>query len=324
MSTNNNLIPIPNGWYIDREGQTLDTQVLYQGLASMPSIRLDATDPKGNNPSREVNAITIIVKAGDHIKFSASMITSASGLGDNSPMSGARIGIDYYEGSNRITGLQSSYVPWNNPSWIDRTIDLIVPASVPSDGSNFPVGEQHVPEAIICWLQAWSSTYGSTDTGKAWFANTQGYLNPTSSGGSSGDTKVETYNGYDIYNHIDTNLIITYYATDGVSTSASFDNLSDTTAWINTQNPTTAKQGCFIATAAGMTPTELTQLRAIRDLVKRFPDGKALVDFYYNTAFAYVPLVESNPDLKKDIHEALELILKAVNNNPLLKKTLNL
>ena len=89
-------------------------------------------------------------------------------------------------------------------------------------------------------------------------------------------------------------------------------------------NPTPTQTGCFIATAAGMTPTELTTLRAIRDLVKQFPDGKALVDFYYANAFQYVPLVEGNPELKQDIHNALELIIKAVSDNPIIRKVLKI
>ena len=80
--------------------------------------------------------------------------------------------------------------------------------------------------------------------------------------------------------------------------------------------PPTTSTGCFIATVAGMTPDELTQLRAVRDFVKNLPSGAALVDFYYANAPKYVALVNANPQLKKDIHDAIELILAVVKALP--------
>lgn len=89
-----------------------------------------------------------------------------------------------------------------------------------------------------------------------------------------------------------------------------------------TVTPPPSPSGCFIASAAGMTPKELTQLRLIRDFVSQFPAGKKLVDFYYKKAAAYVPLVKSNLPLQNDIHDALEVILEALNSDPMIKRFL--
>ena len=182
-----NLVPIPSGWWIDRDGQTLDTSVTYNG---MPSIRLDKTATTSNNLNRECDSITISVKPGNHIVFKCWMKTTASGLGDTNPYSGARIGIDFYD-NMRISALQSPtypntaegerqmYVNWGTSEWTLRTIDFILPSTMAADGYlGHPIGGSYTPTCIILWMQVWSSTYGATDSGKAWFANPQLYIYP--------------------------------------------------------------------------------------------------------------------------------------------------
>ena len=179
-----NLVPIPTGWWIDRNGQTLDYSVTYNG---MPSIRLDKTT-SGNNPGRECNSITVSVHPGDRLVFSCWMKTTASGYGDTNPYAGARIGMDFYD-NQRIAALQSptwpntdqgvlaNYVKWGTNGWVQRTIEITIPTSMPADGYlGHPAGGSYTPTNIILWMQVWSSTYGTTDTGKAWFANPTLYI----------------------------------------------------------------------------------------------------------------------------------------------------
>lgn len=187
-----NLAPFPSRWWIDRAGQVIDNSVTYNG---QPTLRLDRPPSGSNNPDRECNSYTISVKPGDRIVFSVCMRTSASGLGDTNPYSGARIGIDFYA-AQRITALHSdgqhgfypnensqaiadNYVRWGTSTWTVRTIDFVIPQSMMADGLfGYPQGTMVTPTSIILWVQVWSSSYGANDPGQAWFANFEAYKNP--------------------------------------------------------------------------------------------------------------------------------------------------
>ena len=200
-TTANNLATMPTKWWVDREGQKIDNTVTYNGKSS---IRLDPTSSWGNNPARECVGPWIAIKPGDHVVYTCWIKITASGKGDTSLFSGARLGIDFYDSTNRITGLMSStwegvtyngianwpssaageaanYVHWGTQGWVQRRIDFIVPWSMPGDGGSIG-GSSHgygtyVPCGMLPTIQVWG-TYGSTDPGQAWFADAQIYVNP--------------------------------------------------------------------------------------------------------------------------------------------------
>jgi len=201
-----NFAVIPDDWRI---GETwcaptfLDYSVLHNGH---PSIRME----KGSDPSkpREILAADktqsdwcIRVKPGDHIVFKVWMKTSASTIGDNSPYSGVRCGIDFYapagdgtEGTY-ITGTATpygetwtpsggfpvnqklNYVNWGS-DWQQRTMDFIVQNQYYTDPFTSNPGQLMTPDRIIPWIQVWSDTYGNADNGIAWFADAELYINP--------------------------------------------------------------------------------------------------------------------------------------------------
>ena len=197
MPIANNLAPIPNGWTTADTGMewgiggvanvVLDTNVLYNGN---PTIRID---PPGNtgNAARECDGPYISIAPGDQIVFSCWIKTTASSLGDTNPNSGGRIGIDFYSAAGRITGTDApdgsvwtptggwpngqTYVNWNTNTWTQVTISFTVPSTYPADGTtgSYSAGQLVIPTAIIPWMQVWSSTYGASDQGQAWFANSQ-------------------------------------------------------------------------------------------------------------------------------------------------------
>jgi hypothetical protein len=174
----------------------LDTQVLFEGN---PSVR---QDPVGttDNTAREVNGPYLYIQPGDHIVFSCWIKTSASSYGDTNLNSGGRIGIDYYGTSGRIGATQSpdgrpswtppgnwasntylNYVHWGTNTWTKITMDFVVPEQFYADpwcSSSYTQGQLVKPTAIIPWFQVWSSSYGASDNGSAWFANAELYINP--------------------------------------------------------------------------------------------------------------------------------------------------
>ena len=202
---NTNYAVLPDDWDLTYgEGAQiiyLDTSVY---RSSPSSIRLERhVEGVDINAAREVDTEGINISPSDHLVFSGWMKTTASGWGD-SGFCGARIGIDFwgtYNGStNRITALSSDgahgiypneqasailahYVPWNS-DWTYREIDYTVPATMIAEGFfGHPQGASCVPTAVILWLQVWSSTYGSTDSGLAYFDDTTFYVNPEEEAG---------------------------------------------------------------------------------------------------------------------------------------------
>ena len=190
-----NLAPIPTAWPLDYGSGPqivfLDNTVTHNGNVS---IRLDQHTSADVNTNRECDSLFFTVKPGDHVVFKCWIQISASGLGDTNPYSGARLGIDFYD-SHRITGVQSdgqhgffpnetdqsvanNYVNWGTSGWVQKTIDLIVPNTFESDGSYYPSYQQQTPTGMILWMQVWSSTYGSTDPGHAWFSDATLNINP--------------------------------------------------------------------------------------------------------------------------------------------------
>jgi hypothetical protein len=134
----------------------------------------------------------IRVKPGDHIVFKVWMKTNASTIGDTTPQSGIRLGIDFYTANgNQITGTASpdgsvwtpengsptnqylNYVHWGH-DWEQRTMDFIVQNQYPS----YPAGQLMTPDRMIPWMQVWSGNNENADNGIAWFADAELYINP--------------------------------------------------------------------------------------------------------------------------------------------------
>jgi len=194
-----NLAPSPTGWSTSTNGMhiaiggvsndVLSNSVLYNGQDSIEIL------PAGNsgNTYRECDGPYISIAPGDQIVFSCWIKTTASSLGDTNPNSGGRIGIDFYSNTGRITGTASpdgsvwtpttgypsntylNYVHWGTSTWTQVTMSFTIPSTYPADGASggYYAGQPVTPTAILPWMQVWSSTYGASDQGQAWFANPQ-------------------------------------------------------------------------------------------------------------------------------------------------------
>jgi hypothetical protein len=144
------------------------------------------------------------IKVGDHIVFKVWFKTNPSTIGDNTPASGIRFGIDFSSraAGGRITGVQSpdgAYwtVAGGHPAnqvlnflnfgkdWEQRTMDFIVQA-YPADpyGGTFPPGQIVAPDCMTPWVQVWSDVNGNADDAMAFFADTELYINPTTKSSS--------------------------------------------------------------------------------------------------------------------------------------------
>jgi hypothetical protein len=192
---NTNLAPIPNAW--GGYSQTgylhymtgpqiifLDTTFTHNGH---PSIRIERhVEGIDMNHARECDGTRYNVKAGDHIVAKCWIKTGASGYGDTNIYSGARTGIDLYHDSYNLGGEGVSlplsdadwYVHWGS-NWTLRTIDFVVPSDYFTYDYNTEQTISPVQANSFCfWIQVWSSTYGATDPGLAWFADAELYINP--------------------------------------------------------------------------------------------------------------------------------------------------
>jgi len=202
-STNTNLAVVPNDWSLTYGNGPqiihLDYNVTHNGHVS---IRLDPHTNADVNTARECDGTWYAVKPGDHIVAKCWIQVTSSGFGDTNPFSGARIGIDFY---SNLPGLSNNgllpasafwrtyysgdeskaYAHWGTVGWVQKTLDFIVPVTV---GDNS--GNPQVPTSLVMWMQVWSSTYGGTDPGKAWFSDCELYINPTSGTCQSGESSI--------------------------------------------------------------------------------------------------------------------------------------
>lgn len=194
--SNVNLAVIPDDWRLTYKTgpQIIFLDYTVVMIAGKPTIRLEPhVDGVDVNNARECDSIEIAVEPGDHIVATCWMKTSASGFGDTDPCSGARIGIDLCDhngGDFILYGIEtatypngdeaSHYVHWGTNTWTQRTIDFVVPSDYFTYDylSGTTISPRQV-SSITMWMQVWSSTYGSTDPGLAWFADAELYINPT-------------------------------------------------------------------------------------------------------------------------------------------------
>ena len=135
------------------------------GTFQSESIRPSQVTPQ---KSREVNTKWIPVKPSDHIVFKAWIkVDAVAGYqfnpDDVSTWRGARLGISYYGAKAFIYDVIGPYGPippsrddtiannvfWNTNGWLQRTIECVVPGTVP----HYVTGEPEVPRGIIAWFQ---------------------------------------------------------------------------------------------------------------------------------------------------------------------------
>jgi hypothetical protein len=169
----------------------LDNTVLHNGHVS---IRLDPPLASSPGKSREVNLKWIPVKPGDHIVFKAWMKVDAVpgykfNIYDPNTWRGARIGFEYYDDGGIVTGVSGPYgtipqpvedtianwVLWGTTGWVQRTIEVVVPNTVP----RYVTNEPEVPQGIIAWFQVLGYPNDSPSSlGSGWIADAELYINP--------------------------------------------------------------------------------------------------------------------------------------------------
>jgi hypothetical protein len=191
------LAPINDGqWYTDSSWTSCPTQNVYYDYSTTYQGNPTFVVYPGSNFGADHN--TIPIHPGDHIVMSCWIKTSGS---NPQPNTGARIGMDIYGATGRITGLGSPqeaaagvsypteyinedayYVHWGS-DWTKVTWDFYVPWSYVGDGGfgyaqgQVPLGQYATPTACIPWIEIYGQNgYSSTYT--SWFSDFQFYVNP--------------------------------------------------------------------------------------------------------------------------------------------------
>jgi hypothetical protein len=210
-----NLASIPDGWTYSITGQLgigclqnpcvfLDNSVLFNGQST---VRIDASLATNNDP--ETDGSFYSISAGDHVVFSAYIKVTSNSVPE--PVCfGAAIGVDFYgtgpNGYGRICGVSSpsglgwtveagypsdnsaNTVPYGTSQWTYVSMDFIVPTQYQCDGfytsygANESTGTLVAPQMVVPWLFIYTSP---GETAKAWFADTQFYVNPSVSSSNS-------------------------------------------------------------------------------------------------------------------------------------------
>lgn len=210
--TNGNLAVIPDdweGWKLsgrfthgpDPQIVFLDTNVLHNGK---PTVRCDGP-ATSTNMYRELDAYRsypdyalIQVKPGDHVVFKIWMKTNPSTTGLNGiTNAGARFGFDLYGPSGRIwecswgfpdtTDFNTynwaayKFVPYGTSTWVQGIIDGYIPTKIFTKNDGYSGGSGIIPpqqvNAIIPWVLM-NPGYPSSESGQAWFADAELYINP--------------------------------------------------------------------------------------------------------------------------------------------------
>jgi len=198
--SNVNLAVIPDDWG-DYAGNIvwasgtpqlcfLDTTV--ERTVGNPSIRLEPNFNGCPNSAREVDGKWYTIKPGDHIVAKCWMRVLTGPLTYGYPYCGGRIGIDFYGGSpiqllyagdfwNAYYGgdVSKGYVQDSNGgAWQQRTIDIVVPATVPDVGlSRNNPGTLVAPKEFVLWVQGAPWIIDPTAS-NVWFADAELYINP--------------------------------------------------------------------------------------------------------------------------------------------------
>jgi hypothetical protein len=182
-----NLAPMPYGWEQwggnppnNRVPQYLfiDTAVTHDGHASLRmEADYDITGSERDAFPKPPN-YWIPIKPGDHIVFTCWMKLNAGDGSDSKPYDGARLGIDFYDNVGWLAGTSSpdgdptnpaakviaNWVNWGTTQWAFRKIEFFV---LQTYGGKVPTG-------MIPWIQV----LPQGNTGYAWFADCELYVNP--------------------------------------------------------------------------------------------------------------------------------------------------
>lgn len=180
----NNLAPIPSGW--SSGWSIFASKVIYpviKGGETSEEILAFAASPYAGTygaADREINSNWIGISPGDVVVFSAWFWTESSTIGDTSSSHGVAMGVDAYNGANRICeidpvngigtpdisgGVWNYYkdtVPWGSGVWVHLTMIWTVPSSLEGDGFGAYSASQTVtPNGFIAWICGQSSSPGS-------------------------------------------------------------------------------------------------------------------------------------------------------------------
>jgi len=191
-----NLAVIPEDWHLTYSSGPqiihLDYDITHNGHVS---IRLDPHTSADINMARECNGKWYPIKSGDHVVARIWIKTGTNSSTAGYPYCGGRIGFDFYgyvngvyrqlcgtsSASGRITAQQNdaeTRANWvqdsNGGIWQQRTIDFIVPATVPYVYGDW---SQQVPRDIVMWMQAGPWVEEPTAV-PVWFADAELYINP--------------------------------------------------------------------------------------------------------------------------------------------------
>ena len=155
-----------------------------------PSIRIEA-DYVGT--TREIDGTTWYdVSPGDRVLAKVWIYVEDSSTGDTSPYHGGRLGIDFYAHTSIGYRIVDSYphdgqehmdstVDWGTKTWTQKVWDITVPSTYYTETTGWGAGEYQVYEIDPVQIDSfvlWLDVRETTDTGRAWFADSELYINP--------------------------------------------------------------------------------------------------------------------------------------------------
>jgi hypothetical protein len=182
--TDTNYGIIPGAWHLNRDPAHMIVDTSVEHTPGNPSIRLDPTTA-ALNPNRECDGQWLPCKPGDHITISI-WILMDNVTTNTDPYLGGRLGFDFIApmGDGTITIVDgfphggaehlASVVRWGTAGWVQKSWDYIVPDTVFTKD----VYGNTIPASPITMFVFWIDLK-PIDTGKAWFADAEVYINPT-------------------------------------------------------------------------------------------------------------------------------------------------
>jgi hypothetical protein len=161
----------------------LDNSVTYNGS---PSIRIG---PDYVGSTREIDGKWINIKPGDRIVAKIWILVGSSSMGDTITWHGGRLGLDLYTHTSAGYGIVDSFphdgqehinsvVKWGTNVWMQKTWDLIIPSTQYTQMHTGNLVMKSCNPVQIDSFVLWLDVRGTTDTGLAWFANPELYINP--------------------------------------------------------------------------------------------------------------------------------------------------
>lgn len=190
-----NLAVIPNNWDLTYGSgkQIIFLDYNFVHTSGKPSLRLERhVNGVDVNYAREINGKWYNVKPGDHIVAKVWIYVGNSGTGTTNPYNGARLGIDLYAHTSAGYRIVDSYphdgaehlasmVKWGSKTWTQKKLDIIVPSTYYTkirEWRNGMLIETKINPVRIDSFVLWLDARSVTDSGKAWFADAELYINP--------------------------------------------------------------------------------------------------------------------------------------------------